>query len=381
MFKTSLPKSIPNNVALVTITLLCTLLVLIFHWGNIDSYLSEDTLNRIVDYHAVESAFKRRPLTTWMIQSTSMLLGITPGKSFVLVNFSLLFLSGFVLGKTIMKTSLKRPIVLVGVVYFFVTFSVLFSFFQPIYSYDEPIQYLLLFSALYFNQEKKWWFYLLTFFFAILARETTLLLIISFLLVSNLKLYKSIAMHLAAVILYFVAYYLLIETNSDELIYRLQITSTVQKNLSNAHHGIVAILSVLLLPLTLVLKLWNLLQQEVKPFLKAFLIASGINTVFVYLFANTYETRLFALPLVFFWLCAGQCVVLWFKEFRISKSNLLVALVLSASISLLFYIPYQPAIGTGGAGLFQYYLSLYTCAALLVLLSEKKPNEAYINPI
>ena len=151
---------------------------------NVDSMLNEYStiisngfLTSQIKYHKEFAPFARRPITSWLIDQTGSTLGIRPGPSFIWVNFFFLFLSSVLLYRLSKTIGADHRQGIWNMVAYFLTFSVLFAFFPPIFTYDEPVQYCLVFLALIAFYKQKWIPYLLFFTLAMISRETTALLV------------------------------------------------------------------------------------------------------------------------------------------------------------------------------------------------------------
>lgn len=146
---------------------------------NLDnSILSTDYLAFVVDVHENQQlSFKKRPLTTWGISYFSSFTGLSLALSFVIIQFVLLFLNGVALGALSVQLGLKSSGILKNLLFFYLSFTIVFMFFEPVFSYDEPLQYLLIFLSLGFYLKKKYLIFVLVFVLACIARESSLFLL------------------------------------------------------------------------------------------------------------------------------------------------------------------------------------------------------------
>lgn len=308
--------------------------------SDVDSMLNEKNnaisnvfLTSQITYHKEFAPFARRPLTTFLIERAASCLGITMGKAFIWVNFSLLFLSGILLFRLsrVMDSGYLKGIF--NIILYFLSFSVLFAFFPPIFSYDEPLQYCLIFAGLTSFLKKQWTGYVLWFTAAMIARENSAFLILGLALSTSgqgltyrkvfsarqLGYYILIGL---PILLYLVFIVFFIETNElwggtqDEFQTRF---SCFKENFKDIQSFIETIIS---LVLTLGVFIYFLLASfarhnpapKEKKFVHAFIISSIMNTLIVLLAAFSKEARLFALPLVFLWpLMAQYC----YREIRL----------------------------------------------------------------
>ncbi|MEA1787408.1 hypothetical protein U1E44_15005 [Arenibacter sp. GZD96] len=333
-----------KNILPFFVSLLLTLFSLGLHMSPFsDSMLNQNNtrvsngyLTYTVNYHKELPAFSRRPLTTFLIESTSEFTGLPIGKSFILVNYLLFFGSGillFILSMTVTRHYWHSVLNIVG---YFLGFSILFAFFSPIYTYDEPLQYTLIFLGMWAYFKKKWTLYVVSFTFAAVARETSLLLLPALLLFFNnggmyarnpaalntFKRYLIILMPFAFYALY-LGYF--VSTSSDIFIEQGELLSRFscfQENFGTTKNAVESLISLVLgLGLYLYL-LWFVLKDNrlsvlhVK-FIHSFLFVFVINSLVVMVLTFARETRLFALPLFFLWPLAST---LFLKELGILLS-------------------------------------------------------------
>ncbi len=106
-----------------------------------------ELITAAVEGHEQLGAFARRPLTSWRIRVVEE-LGVSLYWAFVLVEFSLMFLSTILVGRAAAAFGLTPSERLWGIGAYLSSFTILFSFYSPNYSYDEPLQYCFIFLAL-----------------------------------------------------------------------------------------------------------------------------------------------------------------------------------------------------------------------------------------
>ena len=136
---------------------LLTLLVYVIHvnekvnsmLNDFKAEIDQGYLKEVYEFHkTVQAAFMKRPITTFLIEKIHQFFSIEIGTSFVVLNFSCLFLSSlllFYLSKLLTKSTLKAY---VNSLIFFLCFPIIFMFFVPIYTYDEPLQLVFIFAGL-----------------------------------------------------------------------------------------------------------------------------------------------------------------------------------------------------------------------------------------
>ncbi len=305
---------------------------------NVDSMLNENNdrlslvfLKSQIRYHQEFAPFARRPLTSMLIETTAQVFDIPLGKAFVWVNFFLLFLSGVLLYTLSRALYASQKQGLGNMVAYFLSFSVLFSFFPPVFSYDEPLQYCLILLALWAVVQRQWLLYVLFFTLSLITRETSVLLIPALFFfcpgIPNEKKpshthLKRYAVLFSPVLLYglFIGYYL--ETNDlwgatqNEMSSRF---GCFLENFENTKNTIESLTSLFLslgpfLYLTYVLLKRKTVATFDKKWLHAFLLTVALNTPLVFLTSFARESRLFALPLFFLWPVFSQ---LFGRELRL----------------------------------------------------------------
>lgn len=301
-----------------------------------NSTVSNGYLTYMVNYHKELPAFSRRPLTTFLIETTSQVSGLTIGHSFILVNYVLFFLSGLLLFSLSMHLTGHYWHSLLNIVVYFLGFSVLFAFFSPIYTYDEPMQYSLIFLGMWAFFKERWVLFVLSFTLAAIARETSLLLIpaLAFFFmdirslksrISMLKHGKKFVFILLPIVLYAIYLVLflrgktIVALGETELANRFSCFVENFQTPKNAMESLASLVLALGAPLYL---LWscvkhNPLSLQQRKFADAFLFLAVVNSMVVLVLTFARETRLFALPLFFLWPLAGQ---LFTKEFSILLS-------------------------------------------------------------
>jgi hypothetical protein len=286
--------------------------------------IAGDGLEQIVALHNTFPAFARRPLTTQTVYLLMSVLNCSVQMSFTIVSFVFLFLNGVLLSFLSFFKNNTQKQVYFNILFFYGSFSIFFSFFAPIYTYDEPIQYFCLLCAMLLLERK---YILLSFPFLLLglvARETSILLFPALYFFSldknaqtefsflNLKTYfKTVNIrHIVVFLLAFAAYLafnnwffggLPVDANRDK---------EWHGNVVSAKHIIESICScllVLLLPMTILYKTaWRKQNKANQNIFIIICITLIINTLITFGFSFARESRIFALPLLLFFPIAGQ---------------------------------------------------------------------------
>ncbi|WP_373517664.1 hypothetical protein [Pricia sp.] len=379
---------------------------------NMDSMLNENNtrishgfLKSQIDYHQEIAPFARRPLTSFLIESVTGKFGLRSGHAFILVNFILLFLSGLLIFKLskALKSSSERA--LSNICVYFLSFSVLFAFFPPVFSYDEPLQYCFILLALIAFVQKRWAWYVPLFTLALISRETSLLLFPALVLfmpgVEKLVLNRFSKEHLKLCVpillpLFFYGIYLALFISIHDQLKATQIEmasrySCFLENFESTKNTV---------------ETWTSLYLALAPFLYlvavqmrnrdaparhnkwigAFLLTVIINTPIVILTAFARETRLFALPLFFIWpvfsQLFGQEIKLLFSfglyQRVFNKWPYLLGFLALNSMNFWFCFQVYPELGLGQNTFFGEYLfllnALMVLHGMLFYFTEKNPK-------
>jgi len=336
--------------------------------------LSNVFLASQIRYHQEFAPFARRPLTSLLIEGSSGVFGITLGESFVIVNLLLLFLSGLLIYETSLRLKASRGQAMFNMLSYFLTFSILFAFFPPVFSYDEPLQYCLIMLSVLALIREKWRYYVPLFFLATIARESTvflwpgLALIFSGLSFKPNNIWTSevkrklillfIPLPLYAVYLgvFIWATGIWMETSvvaANRLSCYIENFGTFSNSVETVvSFSLVMAPSIYFLYMTRKARRFTTLQKK---YVQAFLFAMVINTPIVMAATLARETRLFALPLIFLWPVAGQlfgkdCSLLikpklyldCLKDWRYSMFLLALCLI-NYMVSFKVYIPSFPS--------------------------------------
>ncbi|MCM4166998.1 hypothetical protein KCTC52924_01854 [Arenibacter antarcticus] len=336
--------------------------------------LSQVFLKSQIRYHQEFTPFARRPLTSLLIEGASSVFGITLGEAFVLINFMLLFICGLLVYKTSFKLHGSPGNALLNLVFFFMTFSIVFSFFPPIFTYDEPLQYCLLLLSILAFINNKWGYYVLFFSLAIIARESSVFLIPGIVIIGlgsglvsvkhwSLKEIRKWVLLFLPIPIYTV--YLLLflwntglwQETSDIAASRFQCVQDNFGTMASAKETLFSFILVLGPVFYLLLMAQRTMRFKglQKRYIKAFILAVIVNTPIVMLATLAREARLYALPLIFLWplvgqlfgkelmlMCKAQLYLDCFRSLR-NKLYLLGSVTLNYWISFKVYVPSFPS--------------------------------------
>ena len=299
---------------------------------SMDSMLNENNtrishvfLRSQIDYHNELPPFARRPLTTALMYGLSDIFKLKAGYSFIIINFSLLFLSSILLFRLSVQLNASRKMAIANMLIYFSSFSVLFAFFPPVFTYDEPLQYCLIFSSLILLFKKKWIWFIAFFTLALVARETSALLLPATALISfsanspwKQKILKKKVWIISTLLLPLVFYciYLVVFMWSNDMIDAAQSEMGSRyscflenfESLRNTTESAISLYIVLVPFIYLSLIAYRKKSAFIyrKKFILAFWLTVLINTPIVILTAFARESRLFALPLLFLWPVCAQ---------------------------------------------------------------------------
>lgn len=336
--------------------------------------LSHTFLDSQIRYHQEFAPFARRPLTSGLIEASSSIFGIAIAESFVLVNLLLLFISGLLVYRISLRLKATNNQALFNMAAYFLTFSIVFAFFPPVFTYDEPLQYCFLFLSILAVIHNKWVFYWVWFFLALVARESSVFLFPGFILIGLglgvlpsltwspavfrkwLLLFLPLPLYVIYLIFFFLKTGLWAESSTLEGS-RLDCLNDNFGTWAKTKETLFSFLLVILPALYLLFIGW---RKEVfkgfqKRFVQAFFIGLIINTPVIMLATLARESRLFALPLIFLWPLAGQLFwkeltllvkpQLYFEVFRNWPNRLyfLGLCILNYLISFKVYVPSFPA--------------------------------------
>ena len=145
--------------------------------------VSNEYLTSAVELHQSHPAFQKRPLTTFLIKKAALYTNTSIGTAFIMVNFFFLFISGVLIYQVSLLFDKSNKMAIGNILIYFTSFSILFAFFPPIYTYDEPIQFCLLLLGLISIYKKKWCGYFTFFSLSLIARESGLILLPGLLLI------------------------------------------------------------------------------------------------------------------------------------------------------------------------------------------------------
>lgn len=344
-------------------------------------FISDGYLEEVITYHKEHPAFARRPLTTYLTEQLSHNATLSIGESFTLINFILLFLCGLAIYYCATLIGSCTSEALLSVTLYYLSFSTLFAFFPPIYSYDEPFQYMLIYLGLMAILRNQWAFYILMFSLAIIARESSLILLPGLALLAvytptlSVASFKKVVLLLIPAVVYVIYLYFFITLNDIGAASQQDFQERLEHFYGNFRDLKFAIESMTSFFLAIGLQTYLLysyasresLSPIEKKYVKAFAVTLLINTMIVILTTYVRETRLFALPLFFLFPLMGRIVLKEISYIRWKLSVVtrrefikylpLFLTMVAASLSVTYKYYFQ-TIGSQSENLFNEYTAI-----------------------
>jgi hypothetical protein len=264
--------------------------------------LPYDYIETVIAVHGDGSdpAFARRPWTTISIAALTA-IGLTPKQAFIAVGLIGFFIAGALVFLIAMRLGLGERSALWSQALFHLSPTVLCAWFDPLYTYDEPIQYAAVLVALLALLHQRWIVYVPALMIALMARETSLLLLPACILIASKRKLTIIA-SLVSVAL-FIAWLMIaphgtsVSALSTDLARRADYLSF---NFSAERIGE----TIGFLVLVLALPLFLLIRQRIAlppAWFRGFIMVLALNVPLVLVGGYAREARLFALPLVIAW--------------------------------------------------------------------------------
>ncbi|WKZ66293.1 MAG: hypothetical protein QY325_16210 [Flavobacteriales bacterium] len=269
--------------------------------------LPHDYLAHCVAEHrgGADPAFARRPLTTWSIDALA-LLGVPVNGAFIAVGLTGFLLTGLLIHRIALRLGASPAEALLSQALFHASPTVLFAWFNPLYTYDEPLQYLALSLGILWLLRQRWAAAALALTAALIARETSALLLPALLLLAPQRQRAAL---LAAPLLLYAVFLLLhgdpgLDAWPGDLLRR---ADCLALNLGPARLGetVAYLVLVLALPTYLLVRLRGQAPEPHRRLVTGFLVALALNTTVVLSAALAREARLFALPLLLGWPLLG----------------------------------------------------------------------------
>lgn len=269
-----------------------------------------DYIESVIAAHSDGSdpAFARRPWTTIGIGMLTS-VGLAPKQAFITVGLCGFFFAGVLVYLIAMRLGFGDRNALWSQALFHLSPTVLCAWFDPLYTYDEPIQYAAALGALLALLHQRWVIYVPALLLALMARETSLLLLPAFFLVAPRRRPALVATLVSASL--FAAWIMMAPHGasvSDIAADLSRRSGYFALNFSSVRIGesVGFMLLVLALPIFLLLRHRALISPGLS---RAFVIVLVLNTPLVLVGAYAREARLFALPLLIAWPWLGTALI------------------------------------------------------------------------
>lgn len=335
-----------------------------WHQQNVDGLIDDTFLIEVYNYHQENPVFAARPAVTWMIGTASTYTILSIPQSFVVMQFLLLIVVGVALIWCAQSFKKKIP-VFTTLALFYLSFSVLFAFFAPIYTYDDFLQYILLFLSIGFAQRGKWVWYIPTMTAAIWVREPSLILLPSFLILwmKHISDWKKALIILAPAALYWLIQWSTLDPSlvsanaaylqADRFSHWTYNTLTPER----IREMIFSVVAVLALPLYI---FYQSHHQYSKRFQAAIILAIVLNTSVAIIATRIQEARIIALPLLLLWPIWGQSVMQCFRQctFHFSTNKLILSMFSLIAVWQFSFVWYQSTDVYAFDKAFQWYVFL-----------------------
>ncbi|MGE0560231.1 MAG: hypothetical protein AB7O47_00305 [Flavobacteriales bacterium] len=279
--------------------------------------VSDGFLPWAVDYHQQLLEFKKRPVAVFLMEKFSKIFNVRISLAYVYVNFFFFFLGGLLIYYLARLYQYQNKEALLGIVFYFFSFSILLAYFIPIATFDEPVQYFFILLAFIALQKQKYVMFVIMLTLAAITRETSLLLlpvmVLFFMRLDIKKMFSNkiqlvkVAIYSGLPVLFYVIYSIWFYKTNPQLVEETKFLLDQKfkyyktKNFLDFEHTmrtILSFVSVNLLPIFLIFyyKLRNKFNDFESKLLTAFWIMFWINLVMVIVSAYAEESRVFTLP-------------------------------------------------------------------------------------
>ncbi|MBL0128977.1 MAG: hypothetical protein IPP83_16360 [Flavobacteriales bacterium] len=351
--------------------------------------LAKDYIETMIDDHGSgkDISFRRRPLTTWCVEALHE-VGIPPKEGFIGLGFLLFFFTGLLVFRLAVEVGSTNGQALFAQGFFHLSPTVLFAWFDPMYTYDEPIQYAALIGALLAAQHRRTLICIAVFTIATIAHETSLLFVPALYLLLRADKSKAFTVIGSTCLLFagFLFFYLphvgIVGASTTDAIDRL---STLAFNFSS---WTMTIETASYLVMTLALPaflLWRFSRSSScspsdKLWLRAFWFTLLLNTFLVLIAAKAREARVLALPLLLGWPLIGKALFAeierhggWRSLLTFVRTPRVAAILVAIAIAVYFGVRYAFVLSTGipADNLFHEYLVASVVIIAASLLADR----------
>ncbi|MBK7944123.1 MAG: hypothetical protein IPJ85_01915 [Flavobacteriales bacterium] len=353
--------------------------------------IGQDYIAQIIDDHRSGSdiSFRRRPLTTWCINSMTA-TGMPPKSAFMLWSFGLFFLCGLLIRRIAQLLGSSHAQATIAQAIFHLSPTVLFAWFEPMYTYDEPLQYAAFLIAFAAAWQGRVVLSSIAMALSLIAHETSIFLLPSFAMIPGLSRNSRWALLITPLLLFalFLVSFLpaagLADHAANDAYTRLGTLAFNFGTWTMAGETIGYALLVLLLPCTL---LWCYMRgaaPDERKLLRAFMIALVLNALAVLVAAKAREARVFALPLLLAWPLLGKAIVQWIEAyggwnrlFAAMRKPLVFAALVAATTLMYLITRYAFVLSTNVAGDNPWHEFLAVQIVVAVLISWRAHSELF----
>lgn len=351
--------------------------------------ISQPYLQAVVDFHKEEPSFAARPLLTKSIDFMSETFSIKPGTSFIVINMFLFLFVGFMISVIGKSMELTKKEVNFSLLLYFSSFTVLFAFFPPIYTYEDFLQYAFLFVFYYAIIKKRWLLMFTSFTLALITRESSILLLpgIGLVLMKNrlfsIKFWPFFITMTISVVLFVVFYFSYIKqlnissAAKNQFLNRFEPLYLNFQSFQFAIETITCFLLVFLVPLILIKKVGiDHLSENQQKLIRIFFITLLINTLITVCSTKAREARIYALPLVFIWPFLGVFLTKLKVPFKKLNRVEIVVIGLLVILSILYALAtYLPTEGGNSQNLFNEYFFVLLLSIIFIQFFTVKKNQ------
>ena len=381
-----MPLSLPRTH--FRVVALCALWCLLLGWMHrtpgLEGMMTHDALRSTLDYHRSLPVFAARPLTSGAVALLSRWTAVDETLVLALLNPLLLALSAVLLYALSLRWGAKPLGAWMAAALYLFSFTHLFAFVPPMYTFDEPLQMLTLFAAGCSLPRPAVWrqtaearpeprFYNIP--YALLAglwlglswwaRESGLLLLPILAGLYLPQASKPERVGLGITVLTAMGVLILGRlttgpaTMSGDLWQWQARFSNLQANFRNTDYSVETLMGIFLV-LAWPLVLLRSLLSRYRLLTMGFAVSLVINTLMVLLMAKAREARLFALPLMLIWPLLGLRQYAWptMKRSFGPKNGLILMLAIAGTLHLAWNL-YQSTVGPNTHHLFREYLTVY----------------------
>ncbi|MBK9177249.1 MAG: hypothetical protein IPM46_13130 [Flavobacteriales bacterium] len=277
--------------------------------------LAHDYVEEVINAHRSgdDFSFRRRPLTTWCVDAIS--IARIPAKTaFIALSLLLFLASGLLVYRLAIEFGSTAKQALLAQAFFHVSPTVLFAWFDPMYTYDEPIQYAALLGAVLSMVHGRTVLSIAALTIALIAHETSLFIMPLFMVMlrrSPRRMSITIASPVVLFALFLFAYLPsqdLMRPTFDDSLHRFGTWAFNFSSPAMAAETMGYMAMTLLLPVYLLVRFRgsNAAEPRARETMQAFWISLVLNTLVVLIAAKAREARVLALPLIIVWPLLGK---------------------------------------------------------------------------